>query len=64
MWLYKDWVVKVRQKKKMHGQWKHGHVPRQEYAVQMCRDGIKNAKAQMELSVVTDAKNNEKGFYR
>ena len=33
-------------------------------AVQMCRDGIRKAKARMEPSLVRDAKNNKKGFYR
>ena len=31
-------------------------------AVQICRDGIRKAKAQMELSLAKDAKNNRKGF--
>jgi len=28
------------------------------------RDGVKKAKAQMEMNLARDAKNNEKGFYR
>ena len=31
---------------------------------QMCRDGIRKAKAQMELSLARDAKSNRKRFYR
>jgi len=30
----------------------------------MCRDKIRKAKAQMELNLVRDVKNNKKGFYR
>lgn len=33
-------------------------------AVQMCRGGIRKAKAQLELSLSRDVKNNKKGFYR
>jgi len=30
----------------------------------MCRDGVRRAKAQLELNLARDAKNNKKGFYR
>ena len=33
-------------------------------AVQMYGDGIGKAKVQMELNLVRDVKNNEKGFFR
>ena len=33
-------------------------------AVRMCRDGARKAKAQMELNLVKDVKNNKKGFFR
>jgi len=33
-------------------------------AVRMCRDGIRKIKAQMELSLARNLKNNEKGFFR
>jgi len=29
----------------------------------LCRDGISNAKAQVELNIARDAKNSKKGFY-
>ena len=31
---------------------------------QTCRDGIRKAKAQMELNLVRDVKNNKKEFHR
>jgi len=45
--------------------WKQGHVAWEEYrdAVWMCRDGIRKAKAQMDLNLARDVKN-KKGFYR
>jgi len=30
----------------------------------LCRDGVRRAKAWLELNLVRDAKNNKKGFYR
>ena len=30
----------------------------------MCRDRIRKAKAQMEVNLARDVKNNKKGFYR
>lgn len=33
-------------------------------AIQICGDGIRKAKVQVDLNVVRDVKNNMKGFYR
>jgi len=30
----------------------------------LCRDGVRKAKAQLELKLAKNAKNNKKGFYR
>jgi len=50
----------------MHKQWKQGQVSWEEYrdAAWLCRDGVRNAKAQLDLNLARDAKNNRKGFYR
>ena len=66
VWLGKDPLVKLREKKGMDRQWKHECVTREEYrnAVWTCRDGIRKAKAQMELNLARDVKNNMEGFYR
>ncbi|KAK4806903.1 LOW QUALITY PROTEIN: hypothetical protein QYF61_012624 [Mycteria americana] len=65
-WLSKDLLVKLKCKKEMHRQWKQGHVSWEEYrdSAWMCRDGIRKAKAQLELNLARDVKNNKKGFYR
>ena len=34
------------------------------FQFRVCRDGIRKAKAQMELIFSSDARNNRKGFYR
>ena len=64
VWLGKDPLVKLREKKGMDRQWKHECVTREEYrnAVWTCRDGIRKAKAQMELNLARDVKNNMEGF--
>ncbi|KAK4828079.1 hypothetical protein QYF61_023139 [Mycteria americana] len=53
-------------KKEMHRQWNQGHVSWGEYRdpAWLCRDAIRKAKAQLELNLARDAKNNKKGFYR
>jgi len=50
----------------MHRQWKQGQVSWEKYrdSAQLCRDGVRKAKAQLELNITTDAKNNKKDFYR
>ena len=65
-WLSKDLLVEPKRKKEMHRQWKQGHASWEEYrdAARVCRDGIRKAKAQLELNLARDVKNHKKGFYR
>ncbi|KAK4810175.1 hypothetical protein QYF61_010948 [Mycteria americana] len=53
-------------KKEMRRQWKQGQGSWEEYrdAAHMCRDGVRKAKAQLELNLARDAKNNKGSFYR
>mgnify|MGYP001851525230 CR=1 FL=1 len=50
----------------MYRKWKQGCVGWEEYraVVHVCRDRIRKAKAQMELNLARDVKDNKKGFYR
>lgn len=50
----------------MHREWKQGQIFWKESAdtTQLCRDGVRKTKAQRELNLVMDVKNNKKGFYR
>lgn len=50
----------------MHRQWKQGWTTWEEYrnAAKLCRDGVRNAKAQLELILARGAKKDKKGFYR
>ncbi|KFQ74137.1 hypothetical protein N335_02350, partial [Phaethon lepturus] len=65
-WLSQDLLVKLKGKKEMHRQWKQGQVSWDEYrdAAWLHRDGVRKAKARLELNLARDAKNNKKGFYR
>ena len=50
----------------MYRKWKQGCVAWEEYSAvaHVCRDRIRKAKAQMEMNLVRDVKDNKKGFYR
>ena len=63
MWLCKDLQLKLREKREMYRKWKQGCVAWEEYrtAVCMCRDRIRKAKAQAELTLARDVKDNKKG---
>ena len=60
-----DRLVKLKGKKDMHRQWKQGQVSWEKYrdVAQLCRDGIRKAKAQLKLNLARDTKNNKKAFY-
>ena len=61
----KDLQLTLREKREMYRKWKQGCVAWEEYrdAVRMCRNKIRQAKGQIELTLVRDVKNN-KGFFR
>jgi len=65
-WLSCDLLVKLKGKKEMHRQWKQGQGSWEEYrdAAQLCRLGVRRAKAWMELNLARDAKNKDMGFYK
>ena len=63
MWLCKDLQLKLREKKEVYRMWKQGCVGWEEYraVVRVCRDRIRKAKAQMELNLGRDVRDNKKG---
>ncbi|KAK4818274.1 hypothetical protein QYF61_009992 [Mycteria americana] len=65
-WLSQDLLVKLKGKKEMHRQRKQGQVSWEKYrdTAWLCRDGVRKAKAWLELNLARDAKNNNKDFYR
>jgi len=60
-WVSQELPVKLKGKTEMHRRWKQGKVSREEYwdAGWLCRDGIRKAKAQLQLNSARDTKNNE-----
>ena len=56
----------MREKREVYRKWKQGCVGWEEYraVVHVCRDRIRKAKAQMEVKLVMDVKENRKEFYR
>jgi len=64
--LSRDLLVKLKGGKAVHRQWKQGQVSWEGYrdTARLCSNGVRNAKAQLELSLARDAKNNKKCFYR
>jgi len=65
-WMSQDLLVKLKDKKEMHRQWKQGQISREEYrdTARLGRDGVRKTMAQPEQNLARDAKNNKKGFYR
>jgi len=57
--------VETRRKRKVHGMWKEGQTTWEEYrnVVRAFRDATRKAKAQPELKLSRDVKNNKKGFF-
>ena len=64
-WLSKDLLRVLRGKKGAYKLWKQGHATWEEYrdTVWTCRCGIRKAKAQVELNLMRDVKNNRKTFF-
>ncbi|KFR15209.1 hypothetical protein N306_15328, partial [Opisthocomus hoazin] len=65
-WLRQEMLVKLRMKRELHRQWKQGLASWEEYreSARLCRAGVRKAKAQLEMNLARDVKNNKKGFYR
>ncbi|GAB0184184.1 hypothetical protein GRJ2_000884000 [Grus japonensis] len=70
--LFKDllgripWVKVLEGKKEFDSMWKKGMATWEEYrnVVRVCSDATRKAKAQLELKVAGEVKDNEKGFFK
>ena len=62
----KELLRKLRGEKEAYKRWKQGQAAWEEYrdVVWEARDHIRKAKAQIELNLARDVKDNRKGFYR
>ena len=65
-WLNRDLWLDLKNKRKVYGLWKSGQATYEDYryVVKLCREKIRKAKAQLELSLATKAKENSKCFYK
>ncbi|EMP37015.1 Phosphoribosyltransferase domain-containing protein 1 [Chelonia mydas] len=65
-WLNREIFGELKHKKEAYKKWKLGQMTREEYKniAQACRGVIRKAKAQLELQLARDRKDNKKGFYR
>ncbi|KFQ47588.1 hypothetical protein N333_10656, partial [Nestor notabilis] len=65
-WMDNELLRKLRGKKEAYRRWKRGQVVWEEYrtTVREARDQVRKAKAQLELNLARDVKDNRKGFCR
>ena len=65
-WLNRDLWLDLKNKRKVYGLWKSGQATYDDYryVVKLCREKIRKAKAQLELSLATKVKGNNKYFYK
>ncbi|KFQ44814.1 hypothetical protein N333_11559, partial [Nestor notabilis] len=65
-WMDKELLRKLRGNKGAYRRWKRGQAAWEYYrnVVREARDQVRKAKAQLELNLSRDVKNNRKGFYR
>ncbi|PKU42582.1 adaptin ear-binding coat-associated protein 1 [Limosa lapponica baueri] len=65
-WLNKEIGSQLREKRRVYGLWKKGQATQEDYkgVVKLCREKIRKAKAQLELNLALDVKNNKKNFYK
>jgi len=59
-------LLGFRKKKRVYQLWKKGHATQEEYRglVRLCREEIRQAKVQLELSLATVVRDNKKCFYK
>ncbi|KAK4810544.1 hypothetical protein QYF61_004507 [Mycteria americana] len=62
----KELLAKLKHKKEAYRGWKQGQVTWEQYRdiVRAPRDEVRKAKAQMELNLARDLKENKKGFFK
>ncbi|GAB0202834.1 hypothetical protein GRJ2_002749000 [Grus japonensis] len=66
LWMNKELLSKVKQKKEAYRGWKQGQVAWKEYreTVRAAREQVRKAKALIEISLARDVKDNKKSFCR
>uniref|UniRef100_A0A803T8Q3 Reverse transcriptase domain-containing protein n=1 Tax=Anolis carolinensis TaxID=28377 RepID=A0A803T8Q3_ANOCA len=64
-WMSKELLTELKLKSDMHKKWKRGEITKEEFKriANSCREKVRKAKAQNELRLARDIKNNKKGFF-
>ena len=64
-WVNKELQTELRHKPEVNKKWKQGQMIQGDYrvVVWLCRNGVRKAKAGMELNLGRDVKGNKKQFY-
>ncbi|GAB0179750.1 mitochondrial enolase superfamily member 1 [Grus japonensis] len=62
----KELLEKLKRKEEVYSLWKNGLATWEEYKniVRACRDATRKAKAQLELKLTEEVKDNKKGFFK
>ena len=65
-WLNHDLLGLLKSKREANQEWRSGELSAENYKgiARECRDAVRKAKAQFELKLAVDIKNNKKGFFR
>ncbi|PKU41015.1 rna-directed dna polymerase from mobile element jockey-like [Limosa lapponica baueri] len=65
-WLNKEVRSQLGEKRRLYGLWKKGQATQEDYkgGVKLCKEKIRKAKAQLDLDLALDVKNNKKNFYQ
>lgn len=63
-WMNRELFLRLQEKKRIYLLWKKGQATREYKVVKMCREKIRKAKAQLELTLAAGVKRNKKLFYK
>lgn len=64
-WMSTELSTEIRSKRDMYRKWKRGEITKEEFKQisRTCREKVRKAKAQNELRLAREVKNNKKGFF-
>ncbi|KAK4820048.1 hypothetical protein QYF61_017894 [Mycteria americana] len=65
-WLTRELWLELRRKRRVYDLWKKGRATQEDYkgVVRLCREKIRKAKAELELSLAAAVKDNKKYFFK
>ncbi|KAK4823236.1 hypothetical protein QYF61_000096 [Mycteria americana] len=65
-WLTRELWLELRKKRRVYDHWKKGQATQEDYkgVARLCREKIRRAKAELELSLAAAVKDNKKHFFK